>query len=46
MEYGSPTPGEYSGLKEAWMLTCSNRNGKVLSTQEVIVDRRQDRAYR
>ncbi len=39
VEYASPTPATYSGLKEAWNLTCSNRNGKVLSTREVIVDR-------
>ncbi len=41
VDYASPTPGTYSGLKEAWNLTCSNRNGKVLSTQEVVVDRGQ-----
>ena len=39
VEFGSPTPGTYSGLKESWNLTCSNRNGKVISTQEVTVDR-------
>ncbi|MRJ74962.1 peptidase M14 [Aeromicrobium sp. SMF47] len=39
VDYASPTPGTYSGLKEAWNLTCSNRNGRVLSTREVIVDR-------
>jgi hypothetical protein len=36
VEYGSPTPGSYSGLEEAWNLTCSMRNGKVVSTQEVV----------
>ena len=41
VEFGSPTPGTYSGLKEAWNLTCSDRDGKVLNTQEVIVDRGQ-----
>ncbi len=41
VDYASPTPGTYSGLKEAWNLTCTNRNGKVLSTREVTVDRGQ-----
>ena len=41
VSYASPTPGTYSGLKEAWNLTCSNKFGKVLSTQEVVVDRGQ-----
>jgi murein tripeptide amidase MpaA len=39
VDYASPTPGTYSGLKESWNLTCSNRNGKVLSTRDVTVDR-------
>ncbi len=40
VEYGSPTPASYTGKKEAWNLTCSNRNGKkVISTREIIVDR-------
>jgi Zinc carboxypeptidase len=39
VEFASPTPGVYSGLKEAWNLTCANRGGRVLSTREVIVDR-------
>ena len=39
VEFASPTPGVYSGLKEAWQLTCTNKAGKVLGTREVIVDR-------
>jgi hypothetical protein len=41
VEYASPTPGTYSGLKESWNLTCSDRKGKVINTQEVTVDRGQ-----
>ena len=39
VEFASPTPGVYSGLKEAWNLTCATRGGRVLGTREVIVDR-------
>lgn len=41
VEFAPPTPGSYSGLKEAWNLTCTNRNGRVLATSEVVVDRGQ-----
>lgn len=38
--FQGPSPAVYSGLKEAWMLTCTNsKTGKVLSNREVIVDR-------
>lgn len=38
--FASPTPGTYSGLHEAWTLTCKNtRTGKVVGTREVVVDR-------
>lgn len=40
VEFAGPTPATYSGLKEAWIFTCSNsKTGKVLSTREVVVDR-------
>jgi len=39
IDWDVDTPGTYSGLKEAWNLTFSKRNGKVVSTQEVVVDR-------
>ncbi len=39
VEFAPPTPGVYSGLKEAWNLTCADRSGQVLGTREVIVDR-------
>ena len=41
VEFAPPTPGSYSGLREAWNLTCTNRNGRVLATSEVVVDRGQ-----
>ncbi|UAL31114.1 hypothetical protein K8W59_06490 [Nocardioides rotundus] len=37
--FQSPEPATYTGLKEAWTLTCENRRGKIISTREVIVDR-------
>jgi hypothetical protein len=36
--FQSPTPPQYSGIKEAWQLTCERR-GNILSSREVIVDR-------
>ena len=40
VDFRSPTPASYSGLKEAWTLTCTkDSNGKVVGTREVIVDR-------
>jgi hypothetical protein len=39
--FGSPTPASYTGVKEAWTLTCSSADGKVLSQKQVVVDRGQ-----
>ena len=36
--FQSPDPPQYSGIKEAWQLTCL-RKGKVRSSREVVVDR-------
>lgn len=37
--FASPQPASYSGIKEAWTLTCKNAQGATLSTRDVIVDR-------
>ena len=39
--FGSPTPASYTGVKEAWTLTCSKADGTVVSQQQVVVDRGQ-----
>ncbi|MBM6404184.1 zinc carboxypeptidase [Phycicoccus sp. CSK15P-2] len=41
VEFLSPTPAAYTGVKEAWTLTCTNRSGKVLAERQVVVDRGQ-----
>ncbi len=38
--FDGPTPPAYSGLKEAWVLTCTDvRTGRIKGTREVVVDR-------
>ncbi|WP_226346052.1 M14 family zinc carboxypeptidase [Agilicoccus flavus] len=38
--FASPAPATYSGLKEAWTLTCTrDARRKVVNTMEVVVDR-------
>ncbi len=37
--FAQPTPPVMTGVKEAWMLSCTKRNGDVLATQDVVVDR-------
>ena len=37
--FGSPTPANYTGVKEAWTLTCSTSGGSVVSARQVVVDR-------
>jgi hypothetical protein len=37
--FESPAPPQYSGTKEAWLLSCTDKRGKLVSTQEVVVDR-------
>ncbi|MGZ8744631.1 MAG: M14 family zinc carboxypeptidase [Nocardioides sp.] len=36
--FESPEPGQYSGIKEAWQLTCF-RKGTMMSSRAVVVDR-------
>ena len=37
--FQSPDPPPYSGIKEAWKLSCTDKRGKIFGTREVIVDR-------
>ncbi|MGL5809131.1 MAG: M14 family metallopeptidase [Nocardioides sp.] len=37
--YQSPRPATYTGIKEAWTLTCRTDSGKLLARQTVVVDR-------
>lgn len=38
--FDGPTPPAYTGLKEAWVLTCTDlRTGRIEGTREVVVDR-------
>ncbi|MBD8868788.1 M14 family metallopeptidase [Nocardioides donggukensis] len=37
--FQSPDPPSYTGIKEAWLLTCSDKRGNVVNTREVVVDR-------
>jgi hypothetical protein len=40
VSFAGPTPPAYTGLKEAWMLTCTDRRtGRVVGTRPVVVDR-------
>lgn len=42
--FKGPEPATYSGLHEAYMLTCSDPTGRVVNTRSVIVDRGKVRA--
>jgi hypothetical protein len=37
--FGSPTPASYTGVKEAWTLSCATQGGRVVSSRTVVVDR-------
>jgi hypothetical protein len=37
--FEGPDPATYTGIKEAWILTCRTKTGRLLASQEVIVDR-------
>ena len=38
--FEGPMPATYSGLKEAYILSCTDlRTGKVVGSREVVVDR-------
>jgi hypothetical protein len=40
VSFAGPTPPAYTGLKEAWMLSCTDaRTGRVVGTRAVVVDR-------
>lgn len=39
MSFESPVPAYESGIKESWNLTCTNKQGKVLGSRSIIVDR-------
>lgn len=41
LTFEGPQPANYTGVKEAWVLTCSTKSGQLLASQEVIVDRGQ-----
>ncbi len=37
--FQSPVPPQYSGIKEAWQFSCTNRRGDILASRKVVVDR-------
>lgn len=37
--FESPDPPIDTGVKESWLVSCSDRRGRVLGTREVVVDR-------
>ncbi|WP_392545097.1 M14 family metallopeptidase [Oryzobacter telluris] len=39
VRFGGPDPANYTGVKEAWTLTCSTTGGAMVSQRSVIVDR-------
>ncbi len=39
VRFEQPLPEIVTGIKEAWMLSCTKANGDVVATREVIVDR-------
>ncbi|WP_411284674.1 M14 family zinc carboxypeptidase [Lapillicoccus sp.] len=39
VSFSSPEPPQTSGIKEAWQLTCTDRDGKVYASRRVVVDR-------
>lgn len=39
--FRSPDPATYTGIKEAWTLTCSTSGGTPVSARQVVVDRGQ-----
>jgi len=41
MSFLPPDPAIVTGVKESWNLTCENKQGKVLGTRSIVVDRGQ-----
>ena len=39
VDFESPQPRIRTGIKEAWMMTCQDRRGRVLATRPVVVGR-------
>ena len=39
--FQSPDPPSYTGIKEAWTLSCTDAGGNILASRQVIVDRGQ-----
>jgi hypothetical protein len=39
VSFESPVPPSPTGTKEAWLLTCADKQGNVVATREVVVDR-------
>ena len=39
VSFESPKPQVVTGVKEAWMMTCAKKNGQVVSSRQVVVDR-------
>lgn len=39
--FESPDPPIDTGVKESWLVSCTDRQGRVLGTREVVVDRGQ-----
>lgn len=39
VRFGGPNPAAYTGVKEAWTLTCATSSGKLVSQRQVVVDR-------
>ena len=37
--FQSPDPPSYTGIKEAWTLSCTDARGNVLASRQVVVDR-------
>jgi hypothetical protein len=41
VDFESPKPPVTTGVKEAWMMTCAKKNGDVVASRQVVVDRGQ-----
>ncbi|KGN39144.1 peptidase M14 [Knoellia subterranea KCTC 19937] len=41
MSFEAPVPAYESGIKESWNLTCTNKQGKVIGSRSIVVDRGQ-----
>ncbi|GAA4407875.1 hypothetical protein GCM10023168_24420 [Fodinibacter luteus] len=39
VSFRAPTPATYTGVKEAWTMTCAKSDGTVVASRSVVVDR-------